>query len=854
MKISPGFYGQLITLLGGLAQGRQVVCLEGGYFLESLAEGAAMSVKSLLDDAPGMVKPFGKPEEHIIDVINNLRFILQPFWKCFESFPQRNECVNDPHRVMVKYLGVRLTAPFLTHDCYPVQCEFINEQFAEVVDEYRKEYSEPTGNGICYAFDEVMFEHKTPENFPERPERLIKLYEKFTELKLHERLIKVSTRKATEDELLLIHDKEYIDSLINSKLYTATRDVYFTPESLPPILTSAGCLLNVVDQVMTNKSRAGVAMIRPPGHHAEKHQPMGFCFINNIALAAKYILTKYKTKRILILDFDVHHGNGTQKAFYNSKEVLYISVHQYNNGNFFPNGSDGNFNMHGEGRGVGYNVNIPFNKENPSDFMTDTEYITIFNHIILPISYSFGPEVILVSAGFDAGLDDPIGHYRVTPEAFGHFIQLLKPLARGKMILSLEGGYNVNTVAYSMTMCIKALLGDPLPSLEIGKIRKSALETLEKVINVQKRFWPILQVRKELPEGVESLTLLGPEGLIVIDSPDIEMLQKIGVNDDNKKKKMEGARKKESIGQMKARMRLAKKLEVVTVEDPFEKCDKISGLVRKRTGLTYDDNMALHECPWDEHYPENPLRYIRIFDRFVELDLINRCQQIPSEMITNDLVEVVHSKNTYEKLNKIMGLVEEDMQKEASKYDAIYFNDNTFEAACIAAGSVMNAVKSVCTGETQNAFALVRPPGHHAMFDEYCGYCYFNNVAIGAKVALKNGWAEKILIVDFDVHHGQATQQMFYDDDSVLYFSLHRYEHGTFWPNLRESNFDFIGGGKGKGYNVNVPLNCTGLEDKDYFAVIFNILLPIAYEFNPDLVIFSAGFDSAIGDEKVGLT
>ncbi|XP_071054540.1 histone deacetylase 6 isoform X2 [Onthophagus taurus] len=532
MKISPGFYGQLITLLGGLAQGRQVVCLEGGYFLESLAEGAAMSVKSLLDDAPGMVKPFGKPEEHIIDVINNLRFILQPFWKCFESFPQRNECVNDPHRVMVKYLGVRLTAPFLTHDCYPVQCEFINEQFAEVVDEYRKEYSEPTGNGICYAFDEVMFEHKTPENFPERPERLIKLYEKFTELKLHERLIKVSTRKATEDELLLIHDKEYIDSLINSKLYTATRDVYFTPESLPPILTSAGCLLNVVDQVMTNKSRAGVAMIRPPGHHAEKHQPMGFCFINNIALAAKYILTKYKTKRILILDFDVHHGNGTQKAFYNSKEVLYISVHQYNNGNFFPNGSDGNFNMHGEGRGVGYNVNIPFNKENPSDFMTDTEYITIFNHIILPISYSFGPEVILVSAGFDAGLDDPIGHYRVTPEAFGHFIQLLKPLARGKMILSLEGGYNVNTVAYSMTMCIKALLGDPLPSLEIGKIRKSALETLEKVINVQKRFWPILQVRKELPEGVESLTLLGPEGLIVIDSPDIEMLQKIGVNDD----------------------------------------------------------------------------------------------------------------------------------------------------------------------------------------------------------------------------------------------------------------------------------------------------------------------------------
>lgn len=125
---------------------------------------------------------------------------------------------------------------------------------------------------------------------------------------------------------------------------------------------------------------------------------------------------------------------------------------------------------------------------------------------------------------------------------------------------------------------------------------------------------------------------------------------------------------------------------------------------------------------------------------------------------------------------------------------------------------------------------VYRPPGHHAMQDEYCGYCFFNNVALAAQHALNKCGIEKILIVDWDVHHGQGTQQMFYEDNRVVYFSIHRYEHGAFWPELRESDYHFVGDNSGKGRNFNIPLNATGMKDADYLAIFQQILLPMAYE------------------------
>lgn len=191
----------------------------------------------------------------------------------------------------------------------------------------------------------------------------------------------------------------------------------------------------------------------------------------------------------------------------------------------------------------------------------------------------------------------------------------------------------------------------------------------------------------------------------------------------------------------------------------------------------------------------------------------------------------MHSKEHVEKLRKISNLTSSLVMEEiATCFDAVYFNEHTYNAALTSAGCVLTLLREVCTKKLQNGFAVVRPPGHHAMRTEYCGYCYLNNVAIAADHALTNRWSWKILIVDVDVHHGQGIQQMFYADNRVLYFSIHRYEHGEFWPNLRESNFDYIGEDKGKGFNVNVPLNATGLGDDDYLAIVQNILLPLAYE------------------------
>lgn len=154
----------------------------------------------------------------------------------------------------------------------------------------------------------------------------------------------------------------------------------------------------------------------------------------------------------------------------------------------------------------------------------------------------------------------------------------------------------------------------------------------------------------------------------------------------------------------------------------------------------------------------------------------------------------------------------------------------SFDLSLLAVGSTIELVDALMHSRCQNGMAIIRPPGHHAMKAEYNGYCFFNNVAIAAQHALDNCGAQRILIVDWDVHHGQGTQRMFYDDPRVLYFSVHRYEHGMFWPNLRESDYDYVGDGAGAGFNFNVPLNQTGMTNADYLAIWQQLLMPVAIE------------------------
>ncbi|XP_047595845.1 polyamine deacetylase HDAC10 isoform X9 [Lutra lutra] len=256
-------------------------------------------------------------------------------------------------------------------------------------------------------------------------------------------------------------------------------------------------------------------------------------------------------------------------------------------------------------------------------------------------------------------------------------------------------------------------------------------------------------------------------------------------------------------------------------------------------------------------------------------------------------------------LRGTQALSTEELQALSGQYDAVYFHPSTFHCARLAAGAALQLVDAVLTGTAHNGFALVRPPGHHSQRAAANGFCVFNNVAIAARYAQKQhgvcrcvgaavGWGlrrtesggvgcsetpcgallcrggllaprweaqplsglctpyPRILIVDWDVHHGQGIQYIFEDDPSVLYFSWHRYEHGRFWPYLRESDADAVGLGPGRGFTVNLPWNQVGMGNADYMAAFLHVLLPVAFEFDPELVLISAGFDSAIGDPEGG--
>ena len=190
----------------------------------------------------------------------------------------------------------------------------------------------------------------------------------------------------------------------------------------------------------------------------------------------------------MIVDWDVHHGNGTQNIFLHDPNVLYISIHRFDDGEFFPCSQDANMNIVGAGSGIGYNVNIPFS----DDDMGDAEYIAAFTRIILPIAYEFNPEIVLVSAGFDAAEDDPIGEYHLSPTCYAHMTRMLMNLAGGRVLLLLEGGYSLEALPLCASACIRALLTDPLHRMELQSPDSGALHTLNSVIHIQSRYWKML--------------------------------------------------------------------------------------------------------------------------------------------------------------------------------------------------------------------------------------------------------------------------------------------------------------------------------------------------------------------------
>ncbi|XP_049550539.1 polyamine deacetylase HDAC10 isoform X6 [Orcinus orca] len=272
------------------------------------------------------------------------------------------------------------------------------------------------------------------------------------------------------------------------------------------------------------------------------------------------------------------------------------------------------------------------------------------------------------------------------------------------------------------------------------------------------------------------------------------------------------------------------------------------------TALVYHEDMTAARLLWDdpECEIECPERLTTALERLQQRGLEQRCLQLAAREASEAELGLVHSPEYVALVRGTQALGTGELQTLSGQYDAVYFHPSTFHCARLAVGAALQLVDAVLAGAVRNGLALVRPPGHHSQRAAANGFCVFNNVAIAARHAQRQHGLHRILIVDWDVHHGQGIQYIFEDDPSVLYFSWHRYEHGRFWPYLRESDADAVGQGPGLGFTVNLPWNQVGMGNADYVAAFLHVLLPVAFEFNPELVLVSAGFDSAIGDPEGG--
>jgi len=344
--------------------------------------------------------------------------------------------------------------------------------------------------------DPVYLMHDMGVYHPESPERLAAIYRMIDEEGSSLNLMEIAPRDAEHEELAAVHDPRYVDQIAG----TAGREDTFLdpdttacPHSWSAAVRAVGGLFSLVDAVMEGRIRNGFALVRPPGHHAERRRAMGFCLFNNIALAANYARAKHGLERVAIVDWDLHHGNGTQNTFYEDPAVLFISTHQYPH---YP--GSGGVREAGHGIGQGYTVNIPL----PAG-CGDSEYLAAFHVAVAPILEAFAPQLILVSAGFDAHRRDPLGGMNLTEDGYEQMLQILMHMAAelcsDRLILTLEGGYHLGALVDSIQRVLLGLssydpgtaaVPFPPPTDNLPSAFRSRLKD---VLTMQSRFWPGLE-------------------------------------------------------------------------------------------------------------------------------------------------------------------------------------------------------------------------------------------------------------------------------------------------------------------------------------------------------------------------
>jgi acetoin utilization deacetylase AcuC-like enzyme len=339
------------------------------------------------------------------------------------------------------------------------------------------------GTGIVR--DDLFIEHDPGEWHPESPARLKAIYKILDRMERHG-LITLPRRLATKEEILLIHQPGHLDRMAGTEGQSRVAldaDTHVSSHSFQAALAAAGGLIGLTEKVIHRELNNGFALVRPPGHHAEAARAMGFCMFNNVAVAAAWAVQVAKLSRVMIVDWDLHHGNGTQHSFESDPRVLYFSTHQYP---FYP--GTGALGETGKGPGLGYTMNVPLSWGHG-----DEEYVAIFKNILLPVARLFKPELILVSAGFDIYRGDPLGDMQVSTDGFAALARIVLGIAQevcnGRVVFTLEGGYHIDGQASGVDKILDVLLGIGDAGQELALRRPAEPNVVSQVRNVHKDKW-----------------------------------------------------------------------------------------------------------------------------------------------------------------------------------------------------------------------------------------------------------------------------------------------------------------------------------------------------------------------------
>jgi len=336
---------------------------------------------------------------------------------------------------------------------------------------------------VGYVYDPLYLEHGWTGH-PENPTRLQAIMAHLQEQGFLERLTQIPARDASSIDLELVHTADMVEKVHSQATRGSGRldpDTYVHSGSYEVAIHAAGGCLAAVDAILDGQVDSAFCLVRPPGHHATPTKAMGFCLFNNLAIAAAHAVKNRGLERVAVIDFDVHHGNGTQDAFYSDPRVLYFSTHQYP---FYP--GSGAWGETGEGEGLGATVNVPLPRG-----CTGDQHLQVYKEVCLPIVRRYRPQFIFVSAGFDAHFADPLAQMMMTTRSYYEIATLLRELAlelcQGRIVFALEGGYDYTALGWSVQACLDALQGNDFAPDPLGEGPELPPPDIEIVLSAVKR-------------------------------------------------------------------------------------------------------------------------------------------------------------------------------------------------------------------------------------------------------------------------------------------------------------------------------------------------------------------------------